>query len=311
MKDKSSTLLFLYRNRKFLIFSFFIGGILSVGITYFIPKKYLSTAIVYPSNSHTRSDIISNPQFGYETETEQLLQLLESKSMRQRTIDEFDLFSYYEIDTTKSGWKSRLDLKYINDVSFFRSKYLSVVINVITEDPELSAKIANFQIDEVNAYRDVIFDKNRKQELQSVKLKLEESQKKQALLRDSIYSIRGNSDQLIFNFIENLNNENFDASEFVNNPELEELIEQYIFELQVLKEFKSIYNKLEYQMTKPIPDVYTIDRAVPSYKKVSPSYLINGILGGFVFLVLSVTLLILRKEFSKLKESEKEHNRAN
>ena len=311
MKDKSSALLFLYKNRKFLILSLIIGGAISAGITYFIPKKYMSTAIVYPANSHTRGDIIGNPQFGYETETEQLLQLLESKSMRQRTIDAFDLISYYEIDTTLSGWKSRLDLKYIDDVSFFRSKYLSVVINVTTEDPELSAKIANFQIDEVNAYRDAIFDKNRKQELHSVKLKLEESQKKQALLRDSIYSIRGNSNQLIFNFIENLNNENFDASEFVNNPNLEELIEQYIFELQVLKEFKSIYNKLEYQMTKPIPDVYTIDRAVPTYKKVSPSYLINGTLGGFVFLVLSITLLILRKEFSKLKESEKEHNRAN
>lgn len=311
MKDKSSSLLFLYRNRKFLFLSFFIGGVVSVGITYFIPKKYLSTAIVYPANSHTRSDIIGNPQFGYETETEQLLQLLESKSMRQRTIDEFDLISYYEIDTTTRGWKTRLDLKYIDDVSFSRSKYLSIVINVKTKNPELSAKIANFQIDEVNAYRDAIFDDNRKQELQSVKLKLEESQKKQDMLKDSIYSIRGGSDQLIFNFIENLNNENFDASEFVNNPKLEDLIEEYIFELQILKEVKSAYNKLEYQMSRPIPDVYTIDRAIPSYKKVFPSYLINGILGSFVFLLLSITLLILRKEYSRLKESEKEHKRAN
>jgi uncharacterized protein involved in exopolysaccharide biosynthesis len=311
MKDKSSSLFFLFRNRKFLILSFIIGGALSAGITYFIPKKYMSTAIVYPANSHTRNDIIGNPQFGYETETEQLLQLLESKSMRQRTIDAFDLITYYEIDTTKSGWKTRLDLEYIDDVSFFRSKYLSVVINVTTKDPELSTKIANFQIDEVNAYRDAIFDENRTQELRSVKLKLDESQKSLDLMRDSIYSIRGNSDQLIFNFIENLNNENFDASEFVDNPKLEGLIEKYIFELQVFREFKSVYNKLEYQMNRPMPEIYTIDRAVPSYKKVSPSYLINAILGGFVFLLLSITLLVIRKEFFKLKESEKEHKSAN
>lgn len=311
MKDKSSTLLFLYRNRKFLILSFLIGGVFSAGITYFIPKKYMSTAIVYPANSHTRNDIIGNPQFGYETDTEQLLQLFESKSMRQRTIDEFDLITYYEIDTTISGWRSRLDLKYIDDVSFFRSKYLSVVINVKTKDPILSANIANFQVDEVNAYRDAIFEKNRTQELNSVKLNLDESQKKLELLRDSIYSIREGSDQLIFNFIENLNNENFDASEFVNDPKLENLIEQYIFLLQILKEFKSTYNKLEYQMSRPIPEVYTIDRAVPSYKKVSTSYLINSIMGGFVFLVLSITLFIIRKEYFKLKESEKEHKSAN
>jgi uncharacterized protein involved in exopolysaccharide biosynthesis len=311
MKDKSSSLLFLFRNRTFLILSFFIGVFISAGITYFIPKKYMSTAIVYPANSHTRNDIIGNPQFGYETETEQLLQLLESKSMRQRTIYKFDLISYYEIDTTISGWRSRLDLMYIDDVSFFRSKYLSVVINVKTEDPELSAKIANFQIDEVNTYRDAIFEKNRAQELHSVKLKLDESQRKLDSLKDSIYSIRGNSDQLIFNFIENLNNESFDASEFVDNPKLENLIEEYIFELHLLKEFKSSYSKLEYQMNKPIPGIYIIDRAVPSYKKVSPSFLINGILGGFVFLLLSITLLVIRKEFFKLKESEKEHKGVN
>lgn len=311
MKDKSSSLLYIYRNRKFLILSFLIGGVLSVGVTYFIPKKYRSTAIVYPTNSHTRNDIVANPQFGYATETEHLLQLLESSSMRQHTIDEFDLIDYYEMDTTASGWKTRLDLKYIDDVNFSRSEYLSVVINVTTKDPELSAKIANFQVDEVNSYRDAIFEKNRLQELHSVKSKLDESRKKEEWLRDSIYSIKGNSDQLIFNFIENLNNENFDASEFVNDPKLEGLIEQYIFELQVLKEFKSTYNKLEYQMDRPIPEVYTIDRAVPSYKKVSPSYLINGIIGGFVFLILSITLITLRKQYLNLKETEKEQKSAN
>lgn len=306
MEDKSSSLLFLYRNRKFLIINFIIGVVLSIGITYFIPKKYLSTAIVYPANSHTRNDIVGNPQFGYETETEQLLQLLESKNMRQRTIDQLDLISYYKPDTTKADWKTQLDLRYSKDVSFSRSKYLSVVISVTTKDPELSAKIANFQIDEVNAYRNAIFEKNRKQELNSVKSKLDESRKNCQLLRDSIYAVRGNTDKLIFNFIENLNNENYDAADFIDNPKLEKLIEQYIFELAILKEFKSTYNKLEFQMNKPIPNVYTIDRAFPSYKKVSPSYLINAVLGGFVWTLLSITLLVVRIELFKLQAAEKE-----
>ena len=306
MEDKSSSLLFLYRNRKFLIVNFIIAVVLSAGVTYFIPKKYSSTAIVYPANSHTQNDIVGNPQFGYETETEQLLQLLESKNMRQRTIDQFDLISYYEIDTTKIDWKTQLDLKYIKDVSFSRSKYLSVVIHVTTENSKLSAKIANFQIDEVNAYRDAIFEKNRMQELNSVKSRLEKSKRQCQLLSDSIYAIRGNSDKLIFNFIENLNNENYDAADFVNNPKLEKLVEQYIFELTILKELKLTYNKLEFQMSKPIPNVYTIDRAFPSYKKVSPSYLMNAILGGFVWVLLSITLLVVRNEFSKLQASEKE-----
>lgn len=304
MEDKSSSILFLYRNRKFLFITFLVGSVLSAGITFIIPEKYLSTAIVYPVNSHTRNEIVGNPQFGYETETEQLLQLLESKTMRQRTIDEFDLVSYYEMDTSRVDWKSELDLKYIKDVKFLRSKYLSIVINVTTRIPELSAKIANFQMKEVNAYRNAIFEKNRQQEFKSVQEDLIASEKKCAALRDSIYRLKGGKQQLLFNFIENLNNEEYNAAEFVDSPEIELLIEQYMFEYGIFKDLKKMYKKLEVQINAPMPAIYTIDKAVPSFKKVSPSYSVNTVLGGFSFLLIVITGMVVRQELSKLKMTE-------
>jgi len=310
MENNSFSFIYIYHNRKFLIITFFIGVFLSIGATFFIPKKYLSTAIIYPANSHTRNDIVGNPQFGFETETEQLLQLLESKNMRDRTMEEFDLVSYYEMDTTKPDWKTHLDLKYIDDVTFSRSKYLSVVISVKTENPELSAKIANFQIDEVNAYRDAIFLKNRQQELNSVKENLAISEKKCKLLRDTIYSIKKGDEKLIFNFMENLNNEDYDASEFVDDPKLEPIIEQYIFEQALLQELRTSHNNLEVQMNRPMPAVYTIDRAFPAYKKVSPSFLLNAVLGGFCLMLLSLTLMIVRKEVLSIKSKEANPNSA-
>lgn len=310
MEDKSSSLAFIYRNRKFLAISFLLGAFLAVGVTFFIPKKYLSTAIVYPVNSHTRNEIVGNPQFGYETETEQLLQLMQSKNMRQRTIDKFNLVSYYEMDTTKIDWRAKLDLKYIKDVDFSRSKFLSIIINVTTKDPNLSAKIANFQVAEVNKYRDAVFEKNRLQEFNSVKNDLAKCQAKCKSLSDSIYAIKGGKNQLLFNFIENLNNEDYDASEFVNDPRLEGLIEQYVFESKTLAELRNTFNKLEVEINKPTPSIYTIDNAVPSYKKVSPSFLINSLIGGFTILLVSIVMLIARKELTKLKENEERTNRA-
>lgn len=301
MQDKSASLLFVYKQRKFLILTFLIGAVLAVGVTFFIPKKFLSTAIVYPVNSHTKDDIVANPQFGYEIETEQLLQLLQSKNMRQRTIEKFDLISYYEMDTSKKDWSAKLELKYIKDVQFSRTQYLSIVINVTTESPELSANIANFQVKEVNAYRDAVFEKNRLQEFNSVKKDLERCELKCELLKDSIYKIKGGKNELLFNFIENLNNEDYDASEFVNDSRLEGLIEKYLFETKKLAELQSAFSKLEIQINKPIPEIYTIDQAVPSYKKVSPSYLVNSLIGGFTLLFLSLTIMIVKKEWNVLK----------
>jgi uncharacterized protein involved in exopolysaccharide biosynthesis len=301
MQDKSASLIFVYKQRKFLILTFLLGAFLAVGVTFFIPKRFLSTAIVYPVNSHTKDDIVANPQFGYEIETEQLLQLLQSKNMRQRTIEKFDLISYYEMDTSKKDWSAKLDLKYIKDVQFSRTQYLSIVINVITESPELSAKIANFQVKEVNAYRDAVFSHNRLQEFNSVKKDLEQCELNRKLLKDSIYKIKGGENDLLFNFIENLNNEDYDASEFVNDSRLEGLIEKYVFEAKKLAELQSTFSKLQIQINKPIPEIYTIDQAVPSYKKVSPSYLVNSLIGGFTLLFLSITILIVKKEWNILK----------
>ena len=105
-ESQSSGLTYFYKNRKLFGIALVVGAVLGLSLTFFVPKKYLSTAIIYPYNSHTRGDLVVNPQFGFEVETEQLLQLLESKSMRDRTIEKFKLYEYYELDTNSKSWKA-------------------------------------------------------------------------------------------------------------------------------------------------------------------------------------------------------------
>src|SRR3989338_6639569 len=184
MKEtKNSGLSFLYKNRKMFAMALLLGGVVGGGISFFIPKKYLSTAIIYPYNSHTRENLVVNPQFGFEVETEQLMQLLESKSMFYRTVEKFKLYDYYGVDTTQNTWHSELSMKYISDVNFYRSKYLSVVINVTMEDPNLAADVANFQVEEVDRYRDAIFRDNRERELAIAELEYTNSGKQLAALK--------------------------------------------------------------------------------------------------------------------------------
>ena len=302
--NNSKGIKFLFKNRKIYIISLLVGGVLGGILTFFIPKKYMSTAIVYPYNSHTVSSIVSNPQFGYEVETEQLLQLFESRTMRDKTIEKFNLQEYYEEDTLKIDWKSKLSMKYIDDVTFFRSKYLSVVINVTTKDPELSADIANFQVEEVNRYREAIFEENRRSGFLNFKEKYLTSEIKLNELTDSIYLVKGGDDQLLYNFVQNLDNENYNSSEFIDDPKLESLIDRYLYEKKRFEYLRTEYDKQKQILEEELPSIYSVDVAQPNYKKKSPSFSINIVLGAVTLFILSLTLTLIFTKWRELKDNQ-------
>lgn len=301
MENNTSVIRFIYRYRKVFVGALVLGGALGIGITFFIPKKYNASAIVYPYSAYSKSDIVENPQFGYEIETEQLMQLLESQSMRDRTIKAFHLEKYYEMDTTQPAWRSELTLKYIEDITFSRTRYLSVVINVQTTDPKLSAKIANYQLEEINNYRQQIFEKNRNNELQGSKKLLELTQARLTKLKDSIYAIKTDKSELLYAFVQNLDNENYDVSDFADDPRLENLLDNYVSEYKRLQLVREEYERKRERFSVPLPSVYVIDRAEPNYKKVSPSFLLNAVLGAFALLILSFTIILVREKWNVMR----------
>lgn len=303
MENTNTIAQFFYINRKLLFIAILIGTVFGTAITYFIPKRYLSTAIVYPYNSHSRSELIVNPQFGFEVESEQLIQLLETKTMRDRTVEEFDLFTYYKLDKNDPESVDLLATRYINDVQFTRSKYLSIVINVITENPELSAKIANFQVSEVDNYRQSIFEENRNREFSQIEKDYHENEQKLADLRDSIYSIKTNKNELLYNFIESLNNENYNSAEFVDDPKLELIVDRYLFLFRMNVGLRSNYLQMKQAISKPLPSVYVIDKAEPSFRKYSPSYLTNAVIGALLFFALTFTFRLVYLKMAELKKN--------
>ena len=305
MNDNKKGIHFLFRYRKLWLLSLILGGALGTGISFFISPKYLSTAIVYPYNSQTRENLISNPQFGFEFESEQLMQLLSSKSMRDRTIEKFELYDYYNLDTNENSWNADLTERYVRDVVVMRSKYLSVVINVTMKDPKLAADIANFQIDEVDRFRATIFEENRMADLEKSKEKMELIEKEKDSLAEAIYATKGDKEALLFNFLENLNNENYDPSEFVNSPELEKLVINYRFSYDQFVAARNDYDAKKQAMEEPIPSVYKVDRAQPSYRAVSPSFPLNIALGALALFALTFVVRYSLEKWGQLKQEAK------
>ncbi|XOV66527.1 MAG: Wzz/FepE/Etk N-terminal domain-containing protein [Fluviicola sp.] len=303
MNDNKKGIHFLFKYRKLWLLSLLLGGVLGGGISFFISPKYLSTAIVYPYNSQTRESLISNPQFGFEFESEQLMQLLSSKSMRDRTIEKFKLYEYYDLDTTDNTWNAELTERYVKDVQVLRSKFLSVVINVTMKDPKLAADIANFQIEEVDKFRESIFLENRTKDLEKSKEKMMRLEEQLNDIADEIYQLKGGKNDLLFNFLENLNNENFDPSGFIDSPELEEAILDYRFKYDQFVTARNEYDQKKLAMQDPIPSVYKVDIALPSYKPVSPSFPVNIALGALALFALT---FIARYSIDKYKQLKQE-----
>jgi len=71
------------------------------------------------------------------------MQILQSNDIINRIINRFDLVNHYRIDTSKEGYYIDLMKKYQGNIESNITKYSSIKISVLDEDPQMAADIAN------------------------------------------------------------------------------------------------------------------------------------------------------------------------
>lgn len=107
----------------------------------FMEPRYKSSATVYPVNLNS---------YSIETRTDQLLQLLESNSIRDSLIKRFGLPAKYEIDTAANGGYFALYNEFNDRVEISKTRYESVQIEVVDEDPRQARDMVLEMLDQVN-----------------------------------------------------------------------------------------------------------------------------------------------------------------
>jgi capsular polysaccharide biosynthesis protein len=116
-----------------------LGAIFSGPV--FITPKFKSYAVVYPSNIAPYSD---------ESETEQMLQIMHSKDIRDSVIKRFDLAKHYGIDSTYKYFYSTMLYEYSQNVKIGQTPYEGVNIEVMDKDPQIAAEMVNSIIEFYN-----------------------------------------------------------------------------------------------------------------------------------------------------------------
>ncbi|OFZ02165.1 MAG: hypothetical protein A3K10_08170 [Bacteroidetes bacterium RIFCSPLOWO2_12_FULL_31_6] len=139
--DNSDLLSVLLKWKRQVIFIVALAAVFSSILSFLIPKKFKSEAVVYPANLQSYSS---------ETETEQLLQLCNSKEVMDSVIKHCNLKEHYGIDESYKEYYSALINKYKENVSFSKTEFESVLIEVIDIDAQQACNIVKMIISMVN-----------------------------------------------------------------------------------------------------------------------------------------------------------------
>lgn len=143
---------FFWQWRKPLIIIVVAAAILSSVAALVIREKYKSTVIMFPVASNTISKALLNEdvtgkmdilQFGEEEQAEQLLQILNSDEIRTRICEKYNLMRHYRIDPDDKFKRTRLYETFTENVNFKRTEFMSVKVEVMDENPDTAAAIAN------------------------------------------------------------------------------------------------------------------------------------------------------------------------
>ncbi|MEY4128120.1 MAG: hypothetical protein RL737_2309 [Bacteroidota bacterium] len=160
LKNASEGLIqFIWINRKKLMLFTFTAAVISGVVAFLMTPLYLSTAVVFPaatssvSFSEQRNAKAAAMDFGEEEQAEQLVQILQSSRIRDKVVTEFDLMKHYEINENGANKYFKLNEAYNNHISFNRTRFGSIRIDVLDENPALAAKIANKIVDLIDTVK--------------------------------------------------------------------------------------------------------------------------------------------------------------
>lgn len=143
--DKSNIEIFrvLFQRKKHIVLVSIVSIVLAYVFTMplFIKPIYKSTAFIYPANLGLYSE---------ESQTEQILQFLQSNDIRQFLYKKYNLAKHYKIDTLKKTHMFAYDEIYDKKVSISITKYESVEIKVEDYSPDTAKLLVNGIIEAVN-----------------------------------------------------------------------------------------------------------------------------------------------------------------
>ncbi len=323
----SDILSFLLRWRKHLIIIGVVAAVASAAGSYLITPRYEAEVVFYPTTINSignamftdlnrrEADVLA---FGEEEEAENALQILMSDKLSSRIIRNFNLMEHYGIDPDGAYPKTKLQEKMKKNISYNRTRYLSISIKVLDEDPKMAAIIANgigttYDSVKTAIQREVALEtfiiieeefKNKEKEVWDLQMGLQrlgskgilDIEKQAQSITESLYSLQangGNSSR-----IAQLKSEKDTLAKY--GSEFTKLKETMLLELEELSLLRKRHKKAKVDVEKTIPHKFVVSNASTPEKKALPSRKLIVMLGTSSTLAAACVFLLFVEQRKKI-----------
>lgn len=310
---------FLGRKRGILLITSLLAFISSVIFSLLIEDKYESSVILFPSTTTSVSRALLNDEnyrekdfleFGEEEEAEQLIQLLNSDEIRSHIIEKFDLMNHYDIDPEAEYRQTKLYEEYKANIDFYRTKFMSVKIEVLDSDKEYAANIANEISLKVEEVRSNILKKVALQGFEIVQKEFNSLVAEINRMEDTLNQIRAKGVQDYETQVEVLSNQYGAALVEGNNAAAKaigdkldtiskyggkylSLVQQMEYEREKLSDLRKVYAEARVNAESTIDQTFIVNKAYPSEKASYPIRWLIVVASTLATFLFTMILLIL------------------
>ena len=311
---------FLWKNKMPLIIVGLISLLSSSIISFMIEEKFESTAALYPTKtssvsiSRNISEDQSISKFGEDEEAEQMLQILESSSVRIKVTEKFNLLEHYDIDLNSKFKNTKLKEEYLENINFKRNNNGAVLITVLDKDPDTAALIANeitslfdnIKNDMIHerAREDFIIKKNKLKKITSQIQDLKDTLSKLSLLG----VVSNDSYRALTEGFVNAKDSEIKKS-FKEKMDMTEKYGSVLMSLQIkFQLFSERHHTLEISYEQALTNVnsnishkFIVEKAYPSEKKAYPIRWLIVIMSTFSSILFAIAVILTNNKIALLK----------
>jgi len=312
---------FLWRKKWILILISIIAAIISAIASLLMTELFRSTAIVFPAATSTvsfseqRNAKASSMDFGEEDQAEQLLQILQSSRVRNRIIEKYDLLNYYEIGEDDKNKNFKLSKMYDGHIKFERTRYGSILIDVLDKDPSQAAAIANDIVHLIDTVKNEMVKERTVPAYEIVKRKYQYLEGEKQFLEDSINKLAqlgvvpSESRANLFTSLTTVKSQadhNYIRSKIDSNMRYgsvyDGLVELREFKTDKLTTLETAYEQAESDANVDFNHKFVVEWAVEADKKAKPIRWIIVVISTLGAFAAGVLLLLIKEKVDELRK---------
>lgn len=325
---------FIWKWRKLLIIISVAAAFVSFGASMLIRPQFKSTSIIYAPRTNSLSKILVNEQnynerldikaYAVEEETEHMIQILNSREIKDILIQKYNLVEHYGLKTDMKYWQTRLYKAMENMITIKRTQYGAIAVTVSDWDSQLASQIANEIVNQLDTFKNNVERERATAAYHLLEKQLVEINKELQRIDDSLSVLADKGVLILDRQAERITQQyaiaiaqgNVGAQQRLAK-ELEKFAkwgptvqtlqnEQLNFtEYQALCKSRMMDAKMDMESNMPVK--FVIEKAIPADKKAYPKKLIIMILSTLAAFVVTLFTLVIVENIQTDPERKKKN----